>query len=194
MTPRPPGRLNVAIKEWDSVCRAMLDGQQSVLLRKGGIAEAKRRFVPEHAQFLLFPTFLHQQAEHLRSPFDGWIQPADREPDRLALPGWATVTAVHRVGSAEVLEELSGLTVYRPTLLRMRWEYKPQLPLYVMVLRVYRLLAPPTIDVLPRYGGCRSWVPLIEPVDLGQWVPALSDAEADSAARRSADLLGAPAA
>ena len=54
-------RLGVAFKEWAAVCRALADGTQTVILRKGGIAEAGGEFRPEHARFWLYPTHFHEQ-------------------------------------------------------------------------------------------------------------------------------------
>ena len=43
---------------------AMLDGRQTVLLRKGGIHE--KRFAVTASRFLLFPTVAHSHAERVR--------------------------------------------------------------------------------------------------------------------------------
>ena len=61
-----PNELNVALKEWATVCAALGDGRQMILLRKGGIYESAGEFEIEHRQFLLFPTYLHQNAEMLK--------------------------------------------------------------------------------------------------------------------------------
>ena len=55
--------LRIALKEWAVVCRALADGRQSLLLRKGGIAETGGQFQIEHSRFWLYPTYVHQQAE-----------------------------------------------------------------------------------------------------------------------------------
>ena len=54
-----------ALKEWAVVCAALVVGRQTVLLRKGGIAEGAEGFRPEHDQFWLMPTRFHQSAEEL---------------------------------------------------------------------------------------------------------------------------------
>ena len=53
--------LSVAFKEWAVICRALAEGRQALILRKGGIAEAGGQFAPEHNRFWLYPTFVHQQ-------------------------------------------------------------------------------------------------------------------------------------
>ena len=45
--------LNVAFKEWAVVCQALAAGRQSVILRKGGIAEEGGIFRPEYKVLVL---------------------------------------------------------------------------------------------------------------------------------------------
>ena len=56
----PPSHstLAVALKEWDLVITALLEGRHAVLLRKGGLLEADNQFELEHPRFLFFPTFI----------------------------------------------------------------------------------------------------------------------------------------
>ena len=49
-----PTLTQPALKEWSAAVHAMLDGRQTVLLRKGGIGE--KRFDLEASEFLFFPT------------------------------------------------------------------------------------------------------------------------------------------
>jgi hypothetical protein len=55
-----------ALKEWAVVCKALEEGRQVLLLRKGGIMEYKQGFEVKHDKFLLFPTFEHQSKESIR--------------------------------------------------------------------------------------------------------------------------------
>ena len=48
-------------KEWLVICRALAAGRQSIILRKGGIAEGRSGFSFQHDSFFLFPTLYHQQ-------------------------------------------------------------------------------------------------------------------------------------
>ena len=59
----------MAFKEWALVCEALGSGNQSLLLRKGGIAEGKKGFGFEHQDFFLFPTWFHGQLEKMRSAY-----------------------------------------------------------------------------------------------------------------------------
>src|SRR5262249_22279742 len=51
--------LNIAFKEWALICRALAEGRQALILRKGGVAEGGGAFRPEHDRFWLNPTFVH---------------------------------------------------------------------------------------------------------------------------------------
>ncbi|MGI0041714.1 MAG: DUF1802 family protein, partial [Nitrosopumilaceae archaeon] len=50
-----------ALKEWATVVKALENGNQTVLLRKGGILETDSGFNVESKKFLLYPTFEHQE-------------------------------------------------------------------------------------------------------------------------------------
>ena len=55
--------LQTGFKEWAVIVEALGQGEQIVILRKGGIAEGRDGFRAEHERFWLFPTRFHQQAE-----------------------------------------------------------------------------------------------------------------------------------
>jgi hypothetical protein len=57
---------SVGFKEWSLVCDALGRGTQSVILRKGGIAEGRRGFSFRYREFFLFPTLIHEQVEKVR--------------------------------------------------------------------------------------------------------------------------------
>src|SRR5687767_8620791 len=80
-----PASLSVALKEWAVVCRALESGAQMILLRKGGIYEAAGEFELEHRQFLLFPTYLHQNLNMLKPQHHGGFEPRSDEPDHVML-------------------------------------------------------------------------------------------------------------
>jgi hypothetical protein len=68
----------------------------------------------------------------------------------------------------------------------MRFNYRPENPLYLLLVRAYRLHAPVTIDNTPAYAGCKSWVPLDQPIATGDAIPAMDDVKYE--ARRSSIL------
>jgi hypothetical protein len=172
-----PEALDVALKEWHAVTRALSTGRQCVLLRKGGIHETEGVFQTEHMRFLLYPTWLHQNVD--------WIKPADRveavaretEPDELPIEAWAEVTDVLRVPNRAAMDAFDDQHLYLPPLIDMRFNYKPHNPLYLLIVRAWRLGTSVTIQNTPAYAGCRSWVPLERPIDLTNSAQALADVE-----------------
>src|SRR5262245_35909918 len=63
------------LKEWDIVCRALEDGRQIFLARKGGILDDGGLFVPAYNEFYLYPTFLHQSEQ-----FRDYLKPSEWAP------------------------------------------------------------------------------------------------------------------
>src|SRR3954468_11954512 len=59
---------SVGFKEWALVCEALGRGEQTILVRKGGIAEGREGFGFRHNEFFLFPTFFHEQVLKVRKP------------------------------------------------------------------------------------------------------------------------------
>ncbi len=55
-----PDDCAMALKEWAAVCQALAVGRQTILLRKGGIAEGPGGFRAEHDAFWLLPTYFHE--------------------------------------------------------------------------------------------------------------------------------------
>ena len=60
--------MHAAFKEWAVVCEALGTGLQSVIIRKGGIAEGRGGFAFRYDDFLLFPTWFHEQLKNTTLP------------------------------------------------------------------------------------------------------------------------------
>ena len=171
-----PKSLNVALKEWAVVCRALETGAQTILLRKGGIYESAGEFELEHRQFLLFPTYLHQKLNMLKPAHHGGFEPRSAEPARVSLSLAGVVTDIVQLQSRTQMDSLNDQHVWTPPLIDMRFNYRPDNPLYLLLVRAYRLAQPVTVENTPAYAGCKSWVPLEQPIELGDLAPALDDA------------------
>ncbi len=158
--------MNVALKEWAVVIEALAQGKQNFLLRKGGIAEGKRGFELKHRRFLFFPTWEHQQQDWIRPEYQDLfrsLKPAD--PDVLTIRHGALVEDI-RPAPADIAELLrSQEHIWAEPYLRMRYEYRPDLPLFVVQVSVFALPEPVTIPNDRRYKGCRSWVDLYQEID-----------------------------
>src|SRR5690348_2515020 len=68
---------SVGFKEWSLVCDALGRGEQSIILRKGGIAEGGKGFSFQHREFFLFPTFYHEQAAKVRIASGNLLEAGD---------------------------------------------------------------------------------------------------------------------
>jgi hypothetical protein len=167
--------LNVALKEWSVVCDALLAGQQAILLRKGGIYEAAGEFELEHSRFALFPTLLHQKAQSVKPAWRDAIKIVDREPEHINIRGWAEVFWIGRVPGRAAFDALDDLHLWDKPLIDMRFNYRPDYPLYVMVLRTFVLAQAMNLPLDDQYAGCKSWVPLRENISLSGSQAVMAD-------------------
>lgn len=169
-------QLSIALKEWAVTCRALAEGRQIVLLRKGGILEALDGFQIEHERFLLFPTYLHQNPSMMKPQVQPWHEPHTAEPEKITIGQYAEVTDIVKVKNRTQIDRIDDQHIWTAPLIDMRFNYRPQNPLYLVLVRAYRLPNALTIDNTPAYAGCKSWVPLTDAVDVRGSVPALDDA------------------
>ncbi|QDU21230.1 DUF1802 family protein [Urbifossiella limnaea] len=168
----------VAFKEWAVICRALAEGRQAVILRKGGIAETAGEFRPEHERFLLLPTHFHEQHRTgIKSELLPLLDAA--EADRpgggvLRFTHLAEVTAVRKVSELDHALALDGLHGWTADTVRQRFHYRSP-GLFVLTVRVAALPAPVEVPERPEYAGCKTWVELVDDVPTDGATPVLSD-------------------
>ncbi len=165
--------LTHALKEWDIVCRALQAGSQAILLRKGGIYESAGVFELEHPRFALYPTFVHQHLPSIKPTHRSTVIAQQQEPSEVTITAWAECRQIVAVPSRSQLEQLDDLHLWDKPLLDMRFAYRPDYPLYLVLLRAWRLPQPVTIAAHPDYAGCKSWVPLKQSIATQGSEPAL---------------------
>jgi hypothetical protein len=175
MTASLPPSLDVGLKEWATVCGAIGSGRQILLLRKGGIYESAGEFELEHRQFLFFPTYLHQNLTMLKPEAQQGFEPRNAEPDRIELALAGQVTDIIQLRSREQAEEIDDAHIWTAPLIDMRFNYRPENPLYLLLVRGYRLAKPVTVENTPAYAGCKSWVPLEAPISTAGAEAVLDD-------------------
>lgn len=154
--------LSIAFKEWAAVCRALADGRQTVILRKGGIAEEAGEFRPEHPRFWLYPTYFHEQQAGLKPEFRPYLDAADADrpdPGRLRLSHLCEVAAVHRAATLDAALALDRFHGWTPDVVRKRFEYREP-GLYALAVRVFAVATPAELAEGAGYAGCKSWVAL----------------------------------
>jgi len=176
--------MNAAFKEWAIVCEALGSGRQSVILRKGGIAEGRDGFAFLHREFFLFPTRFHETFEKTTLPA-GTRLPVQKEGEVNILFAvkmeWSCFLTV-----TKQVEALGDFHILRKEVVDERFRFGEPPGIHVGFARVYRLSVPWILPMEKRFGGCRSWVELPEVPD-HRLEPVISDEENS---RRSQLLRG----
>jgi hypothetical protein len=177
---------SVGFKEWALVCDALGRGEQTVLLRKGGIAEGRDGFGFRHGEFFLFPTFFHEQLVKVRKT--GLEIPAAREGE-IEIRYFAKLEAQRHLTLWEQAAALEPFHILEESVVRERFEYKGS-GLHIALVRVFRLEPGWRFPDRPAYGGCRSWVNLPEYPPNTCLEPVLSDREQEERLKKFHFALG----
>ncbi len=175
---------HIAFKEWAIVVETLAAGEQTVLLRKGGVREDGGQFHVEHREFWLFPTQYHE-AERSIIPSK---RPALRalaagaETDFVSISQYATVDTVVPITDPELLARLQGRHIWAEHVLRDRFAFGREPGLHALVVRVYQRPSPVRLPIRATHGGCKSWIELETPLSTAGLAPVLHDT--DFAAQR----------
>jgi hypothetical protein len=172
---------SVGLKEWALVCEALGRGGQTILLRKGGIAEGRDGFGFRHSEFFLFPTFFHEQVDRVR--VDDAEIPETRSGE-IEIRFFVRVIAVEYITSWETATALEPLHVLQPSVVRERFDYDEAPGLHVALVRVFRLAPSWIFPDAPGYAGCRSWVKLPESAPATTLKPVLTNRKHEERARQ----------
>jgi hypothetical protein len=175
-----PETLSTALKEWAVAVRALREGRQVLLLRKGGIREEGGEFEVTARDILLFPTYLHEdeQRNALQPCYTAWLNEETRrrptgDVERIDIA--ARITHIDVVTNPDALYRLSSQHIYSDAFLKYRIENEPNKPLYVLFLRAYELPEPIQVPMEIDYYGCKSWITLTQPIFTAGARPVLSD-------------------
>lgn len=183
--------LQHAFKEWAVICEALAQGRQSLILRKGGIAEKDGEFGVEHTRFWLFPTYSHQQQTGIQEdarPLLDAVE-ANRPPTgKLRLHLWVEVDGIYQLRDELSALLLSHLHCWSEDIVRQRFNYRAP-GLFLLLVRVHRIPTPHVIDDLPAYAGCHSWVELAAPLSTELSTPVLSDNDFQIVRKQLSTLL-----
>ena len=174
--------MSIGFKEWALVCEALGNGLQSIILRKGGIAEGRAGFRFQHDDFLLMPTLFHEQVAKLKLPENTQLPGLKDGSHSLSLR--ATVEWTQDLTDWEQIKRLAPLHIWSEQVIRERFEYDAKQGISLAFLRIHRLSEPFEFPDAPKYGGCRSWVQLPELPESIRSVPVL-DGESHSLAEKA---------
>lgn len=189
----PERELSIAFKEWRVVTDALAQGVQTIILRKGGIAEGRGGFQLEWDRFLLFPTRFHQQGESVVAEAEqrlaelGGVGPEDRPVE---ITAYAEVVEAREVRDLEAAQRLEGQHIWRPEVIASRFDWGRSKSIFAIAVRVHRLAAPRTFPMIDAYGGCKSWIELEAPVDISDATPSLDDRQFDERLQAFRHALG----
>jgi hypothetical protein len=171
--------IDHALKEWAAVCRALAAGRQSILVRKGGIAEPTGEFRLEAKRFWMYPTYVHQAETGVRADERKFQNEAERDRPPagvVKLSLWAEVTGIYQVRDATMAQMLAHLHVWSDEAVAKRYAYRHP-GVDVLSVRVHRMQAPIEIAETAEHVGCKSWVKLDRGYTADGSTPVLTDAE-----------------
>ncbi|MBO3464038.1 DUF1802 family protein [Aetokthonos hydrillicola Thurmond2011] len=166
-----------ALKEWAIAINALEVGKTIMLLRKGGIHERNGRFQVAHEEILLYPTYEHQQPFLLKPEYTNLVYPVTSgwHPETVRITSWAKITDIFRVYDEAIVSALLPFHIWNEYFISDRLKWKPSQPLYILLLRTYKLFQVQEIPYSAKYGGCKSWIDLAQTIDLQLSEPVLSD-------------------
>jgi len=182
----------VAFKEWQLVAEALVRGEQSVLLRKGGISEGKAGFQWLHDRFFLFPSLFHEQAEQVKPRADGSPRTLP-EPagggNEVVFSVYVETLATGRLTDWEEVRRLDPFHIWKEDIVRERFDWGDEPGISWAVVRAHELAHPWVLEDRKSFGGCRSWFGL--PVDEGGgWIERVRSAREVEPACGRPDWLG----
>jgi hypothetical protein len=148
-----------AFKEWQVICAALESGEQTLILRKGGIAEGRKGFSWQHREFFLFPTRFHQQVDGVQGSRQ--LAPAEAH-NQVTIRLRAELVTSARLTHWDQVARLAEHHIWTEEVVRERFNWGDQPGLSVALLRVHRLDKPWCLEHADRaaFGGCRSWLNL----------------------------------
>ncbi len=164
-----------ALKEWAIAVEALTAGETIILLRKGGIKE--KNFQVQHSPIWLYPTYEHQKPHLLKPEYAKSVIPVESgwHPKTVEVKSCAEITDVLPISDRSQIEALLPYHIWNEQMISDRLKWKPQQPIIVLLLRVYRLPQPQTISYNDSYGGCKSWIDLIEAIPTDKLIPVIED-------------------
>jgi len=167
-----------SLKEWATIIKALEDGNQTVLLRKGGILETESGFKIESNKFLLFPTYEHQESKHLKNDFQDYLEKIKSDTPKEGSNNISSYAEVlHETDVAdEKISMLSPFHIWSDAYIQERISWLPEKSMKAIFLKVFKV-PEFEIPIKPEYHGCKSWIDINADLQTGDSV--LSETEID---------------
>ena len=178
-----------ALKEWATVVKALEQGKQTVILRKGGILETASGFNIESKKFFLFPTWEHQEIKHVKTQYHDFLNETLNHKPKDGyniITSSAEVLDQRDISSNKIIDNLSSFHVWSDEYIKERINWMPEKPLKAIFLKVYTF---PQIEIPLQtdFEGCKSWIELNSIQNSGQSV--LTDQEIESELKRFREIV-----
>ncbi len=152
-----------ALREWAIVCKALEEGRQIIILRKGGILEYRQGFEIKHEKFFLFPTYEHQSKDHIQQDYANKFDDVLKEQPAAGtnkMTSYAKAMNVKEITEYNALKMLAKYHIWNESYVNARMDYNRNKPMSVILLRVFKLDRPVYVNTRPEWAGCKSWIPL----------------------------------
>jgi hypothetical protein len=191
--PRHGFAMTPGFKEWTLVCKALGEGTQSLIIRKGGIAEGRSGFRFQHDEFLLFPTLFHEQVAKLKLPADTAL-PAQCADGQHEVSLRVRVEWTQDVADLGIVQRLAPFHFWQDSEIEKRFRYEEEKGnpgVSIAFVRIEKLTPALVFPDSPKYGGCRSWIQLPDPAPETTFAPVLDEATHRAREREIRELLDA---
>ena len=132
--------------------------------------EFRNGFELKFKNFFLSPTFEHQTKESIRMDYHTTLDELNRKngldnaetlPDSnktTEITSFVEITHFSEVPDLTTLKKLENFHIWTDDYLKSRFDYNPKKPLYLLLLRAYKLNNPIKLMNKPEWVGCKSWI------------------------------------
>ena len=166
-----------ALKEWATVVKALEQGKQTVILRKGGILETASGFNIETKKFFLFPTWEHQEIKYVKPEFHNFLNEVLEKKPGVGfnkISSYAEVLYEKDIGSSKTIEQLLPFHIWSDSYIQERRNWMPEKPIKAVFLKTINI-PEFNLPLKSEFSGCKSWIELNSIFEEGE--TALKDNE-----------------
>lgn len=174
-----------AFKEWGAVIRALEEGDQTCIIRKG--KKKEDIFDLSVRRFWLVPTYSHQREEYIQPIYREYLEDSKQQQEeagenRVAVRCWVQARTIIKITKNQRLNWLTDHTIYSPRCFQERFQLQPVEALHMLVVRAYSLSDSRLLNQPESYGDCTGrggdrLVKLRQRIPLTADNPALSEEE-----------------
>ncbi len=178
------------LKEWATVVKALEQGKQTVILRKGGILETASGFNIESKKFFLFPTWEHQETKHVKPEFHNFLTDVlNKKPDEgfNKITSYAEILFEKDIDSTDIINELSSFHVWSESYIEERRNWMPEKPMKAVFLKT-SIIPEFDLEMKSEFQGCKSWIEINSNLQDGR--SALEDNEIEQRLQKFKEIVG----